>query len=146
MFRYWILVVMYLSLGLYLIWFARGAYRSPDKYIARWQQMLPQKGWAWGLVRGWAAFCVWGGLLILASVIREITPLHVYVGLKPLAITLAIITVVTPFLLPKRMPPAPINLRNDKLRTGKSKELVAIRLKEFKAKQDELRQRRKLKF
>jgi len=146
MLRYWIMVVGYFSLGLYVIWFARGAYRSPDKYIVRWQQILPQKSWAWRLVRGWAAFCVWAGLLILVSGIREITPLHFYVGVKSLAITLGIITVVTPFLLPKRMPPAPINPRNAKPRSVKSKELVAIRLKEFRAKQDELRRRRKLKF
>jgi hypothetical protein len=146
MFRYWLLVTGYFSLGLYVVWSARGAYRSPDKYIARWQRILPQKSWAWRLVRGWAAFCVWGGLLILASCIREITPLHFYVGVKPLAITLGIITVVTALLLPKRVSSAPINQRNDKPRTVKSKELVSIRLKEFKAKQDQLQRRRKLKF
>ncbi len=58
--------------GAYVVILARKFYARPDEYIARWQRWLPQKPWSWGVVRGWALFCLWAGSLMIVTAATQL--------------------------------------------------------------------------
>ena len=56
-------------LGSYVIYMARKFYADPLGYFRKSARSLPDIPWLPRVVRGLAAFCLWGGCFIIATVI-----------------------------------------------------------------------------
>jgi hypothetical protein len=67
--------IMAIGLGVYAIHAARRLYTRPDTFVARWPRVLPQKPWAWRLVRGSACFFMWVGCLIVGGTFQSLLDL-----------------------------------------------------------------------
>jgi hypothetical protein len=88
-----------LVLGGYVIFMARSFYADPFGYFRKWMPRITEDPLTRSVIRGLAAFCVWGGCFIAATAIAtQIFGLH---GL-PLAYALVTLAAIaTWFLLPK---------------------------------------------
>jgi hypothetical protein len=62
-------VILRVGLGTYIVYAARGFYTDPLGYFRRTLRGFDAPEWLAPVVRGLAAFCVWGGCFILATVI-----------------------------------------------------------------------------
>jgi hypothetical protein len=70
-------VVLRIGLGAYIVYAARGFYADPLGYFRKSLRGFVAPAWLGPIVRGSAAFCVWGGCFILATVIAvQIFHLH----------------------------------------------------------------------
>jgi hypothetical protein len=61
--------VLRVGLGAYIVYAARWFYADPLGYFRRTLRGFEEPAWLSPVVRGLAAFCVWGGCFILATVI-----------------------------------------------------------------------------
>jgi len=69
--------VLRVGIGAYIVYAARGFYADPLGYFRRSLRGFKAPVWLAPIVRGLAAFCVWGGCFILATVIAvQIFQLH----------------------------------------------------------------------
>jgi hypothetical protein len=65
------------GLGAYIVYAARGFYADPLGYFRRSLRGFDAPAWLAPVVRGLAAFCLWGGCFILSTVIAvQIFHLH----------------------------------------------------------------------
>jgi hypothetical protein len=62
-------VLLRIGFGTYIVYAARGFYADPLGYFRKSLRGFEVPTWLAPLVRGLAAFCVWGGCFILATVI-----------------------------------------------------------------------------
>jgi hypothetical protein len=70
-------VVLRVGLGAYIVYAARGFYADPLGYFRRSLRGFEAPAWLGPVVRGLAAFCMWGGCFILATEIAvQIFHLH----------------------------------------------------------------------
>jgi hypothetical protein len=70
-------VVLRVGLGAYIVYAARGFYADPLGYFRRSLRGFDAPAWLAPVVRGLAAFCLWGGCFILSTVIAvQIFHLH----------------------------------------------------------------------
>jgi hypothetical protein len=70
-------VVLRVGLGAYIVYAARGFYADPLGYFRKSLRGFVAPEWLAPVVRGLAAFCLWGGCFILATVIAvQIFHLH----------------------------------------------------------------------
>lgn len=84
------------ALGLYVVWMARDFYADPLSYFRRWMPLLHELPWMRPLIRGAAAFCIWGGcFIVLAAVATLILDQHgVWV-----AVILVVLAAIAAYLL-----------------------------------------------
>ena len=93
-------VALRVILGGYVIYMARKFYADPTGYFRKSARSLPDIPWLPRVVRGLAAFCLWGGCFIIATVIAVQV-----LGLHGDALALSLVTVAavaTWLLLPKQ--------------------------------------------
>jgi hypothetical protein len=70
-------IVLRVGLGAYIVYAARGFYADPLGYFRKSLRGFVAPEWLAPVVRGLAAFCMWGGCFILATVIAvQIFHLH----------------------------------------------------------------------
>jgi hypothetical protein len=92
-------VLLRVGFGTYIVYAARGFYADPLGYFRRSLRGFEAPGWLAPVVRGLAAFCLWGGCFILATVIAvEIFHLH---GELTAAALVTVATGMAWLLLPK---------------------------------------------
>lgn len=84
------------ALGLYVVWMARDFYADPLSYFRRWMPLLHELPWMKPMIRGLAAFCIWGGcFIVLTAVATMILNQHgVWV-----AVTLVLLAAIAAYLL-----------------------------------------------
>lgn len=95
-------VMLCLAMGLYVIFFARHAYRNPDPWIQRWYTFLPLKAWSQNLLRGFAVFWVFGVLLMIQGGVIDSPFLRSAPRRYVWAVCVAIAVIGTVLLLPRR--------------------------------------------
>jgi hypothetical protein len=78
-------VVLRVGIGAYIVYAARGFYTDPLGYFRRSLRGFDAPDWLAPVVRGLAAFCVWGGCFILATVIA-VQFFHLHGDLTALAL------------------------------------------------------------
>ncbi len=62
-------VLLRIGLGAYIVYAARGFYADPLGYFRKSLRGFEAPAWLSSVVRGAAAFCLWGGCFILATVV-----------------------------------------------------------------------------
>ncbi|HEY9125781.1 MAG TPA: hypothetical protein VIM62_01570 [Acidobacteriaceae bacterium] len=84
------------ALGLYVVWMARDFYADPLSYFRRWMPLLHELPWMKPVIRGMAAFCIWGGcFIVLAAIATMILNQHgVWV-----AVILVLLAAIAAYLL-----------------------------------------------
>lgn len=79
------------ALGLYVLWMARNFYADPLSYFRRWMPLLHEMPWMRPLIRGLAAFCIWGGCFIVLAAIATLILNQHGVGVAVILVLLAAI-------------------------------------------------------
>ena len=103
-------VLLRVGLGAYIVYAARGFYVDPLGYFRRSLRGFEEPVWLSSVVRGLAAFCVWGGSLILATEVA-VQIFHQHGELTAFALVMVSAGMAW-LLLPKK--PGPDNKREDR--------------------------------
>lgn len=74
-----------IGIGLYVVVFSRAMFSDPEHYRQRWQPHLPRRQWTFIALRCIAAFCMFCGVLFIASGFVVLPFVAQYRGLKLLA-------------------------------------------------------------
>jgi hypothetical protein len=88
------------ALGTYVAWMARKFYADPTGYFRKSTRNLDDLSWLEPVIRGLAAFCLWGGCFIVATALA-VQILHLHGDLLALALV-AVAALAAWFLLPKQ--------------------------------------------
>jgi hypothetical protein len=92
-------LLFYIALGTVIIRFARSSYAEPEMTLRRWYSHLPQKNWSIRLLRGFAVFWVFCGVLVIGSGIASLQVLEHSHGSLLLVIILTIAALSTALLV-----------------------------------------------